>query len=278
MKALAKQLILVAGETADFFPALGETGKWLHFTASPIKDATGEIIGAIETMQDVTESRAMQDRLRYYLGQITKVQEAERKRIARELHGETSQALYAVSRHIDNFSRGKADLPPDSARFLKELREELNSTSEGIRRFIQELRPPMLDDLGLLAALRWQASDLEKHSGIESVVIVEGAERRFPEEIELVIFRIVQEALSNVTKHAQAARVETRIEFGDGKTRITVTDNGRGFEMALDLADLPRSGKLGLAGMEERVRLLNGTMKVDSEPDGGTRVVIEVPV
>jgi len=140
------------------------------------------------------------------------------------------------------------------------------------------LRPPMLDDLGLSAALRWQVSDLEKRSGIEAELTVSGVERRCSAEVELMIFRIVQEALRNVEKHAQASKVEVAVEFGKGKTKVSIGDNGKGFDLSGSLADLPRAGKLGLAGMEERVRLLNGTMKIESEPDKGTRVMIEVPI
>jgi len=243
-----------------------------------IRDNSGEIAGAIETLRDVTEGRLMQERLRYYLGQITKVQEEERKRIARELHDDTTQALYALSRHVDNFARHDKNLTPEATSFLGELRQQLDDTLDGIRRFIQELRPPMLDDLGFLAALRWQLGDLEKQSGIETVLDVVGDERRFSADVELVIFRIVQEALRNVEKHAQATRVEVRIEFGEGKTEVSISDNGRGFEVGDDLAELPRAGKLGLAGMAERVRLLDGTMKIESQPGKGTRVMVEVPI
>jgi signal transduction histidine kinase len=220
----------------------------------------------------------MQEQLRYYLSQITKVQEEERKRIARELHDDTTQTLYALSRHVDNFARHSKNPAPEAALFLGELRQQLDEALSGIRRFIQELRPPMLDDLGLLAALHWLVGDLEKQSGIETVLTVMGDERRFSADVELVIFRIVQEALRNVEKHAQATRVEARVEFGRDKTKISISDNGRGFEVGDDLAELPRAGKLGLAGMAERVRLLDGSMKIESQPGKGTRLMIEVPI
>lgn len=238
----------------------------------------GKPTGFQHIARDVTEERRMQDSLRYYLSQITKVQEEERKRIARDLHDDTSQVLYALSRQVDNFTRDNVALTPKHATFLKELRQQLNNTLEGIRRFTQELRPPMLDDLGLSAALRWQVSDLEKRSGVEAELTVSGIERRCSAEVELIIFRIVQEALRNVEKHAQASRVEVAIEFDEGKTKVSICDNGKGFDLRESLADLPRTGKLGLAGMEERVRLLNGTLKIESKPGKGTRVMIAVPI
>jgi signal transduction histidine kinase len=186
--------------------------------------------------------------------------------------------LYALSRHIDNFARNGKSLAPEAISFLDELRQQLNDALDGIRRFIQELRPPMLDDLGLLAALRWQLSDLEKQSGMKTVLTVAGDERRFSADVELVIFRIVQEALRNIEKHAQATEVEARIEFGTGRTEVSVSDNGKGFVVGDDLTELPRAGKLGLAGMAERVRLLAGNMKIESRPGKGTRVMITVPI
>ncbi len=271
-------LIEGAYEAEDSFPAVGDGGKWLHFTASPIKDSSGKTIGAIETLRDVTEQRRMQDSLRYYLSQITEAQEEERKRIARELHDDTSQALFALSRQLDNFTRSKTKLTTDTVKFLKGLREQVNSTLEGMRRFAQELRPPMLDDLGLLATLRWEVSDFEKRSRTKADLVVKGNERRFATEVDLLIFRIIQEALRNVEKHAQASKVEVKIEFGKDKTGILVADDGKGFDLGESLADLPRLGKLGLAGMEERVRLLNGRIKIESALGKGTRVAVELPL
>ncbi|UCD54072.1 MAG: PAS domain S-box protein [Dehalococcoidia bacterium] len=277
-KSKKSDLIDGAYEAEGFYPTLGEGGRWLHFMASPIRGDRGEIIGAIETLRDITEGRRMQDSLRYYLSQISKVQEEERKRIARDLHDDTSQALYALSRQLDNFTRNNTKLAANTASFLEGLREQLNRALEGIRRFTQELRPPMLDDLGLLATLRWGVGELEKRSGMKAELRVVGDERRFSAEVELLTFRIVQEALRNDEKHAHASEVEVKVEFGKGKTKVSIGDNGKGFNLRGSLADLPRAGKLGLAGMEERVRLLNGSMKIESKPGKGTRVAVELPV
>jgi len=239
---------------------------------------SGEPIAFQHIARDVTEERRMQDNLRYYLSQIAKAQEEERKRIARELHDDTSQALYAISRRLDNFVRNNTHLVPDDTVFFQELRQQLNDSLEGVRRFTQELRPPMLDDLGLLATLRWLVGDLEKRSGLEARLTVSGVERRFPTEVELMVFRSVQEALRNIEKHAQALKAEVVVEFGQGKTKIFVSDNGKGFSLPESLAELPRAGKLGLTGIEERVRLLGGSLKVQSELGKGTALTIEAPI
>ncbi len=271
-------LIEGAYEAEDFFPHLGERGKWLFFTAAPLRDHEGKVFGAIETLQDVTETRRMQDNLRYYLQEITRAQEEERKRIARELHDDTAQALYALNREADNFLRSNPNLPADNAAFLRDLNKQIREVLQEVRRFGQDLRPPMLDDLGFLAALRWLVGELKEQYGIEADVTVSGIERRFSAETELTIFRIVQEALRNVEKHAQASKVEVVIEFGEGKTRVSICDNGKGFDLGGSLAELPRVGKLGLAGMEERARLLGGNLRLQSELGKGTAVEVEVPV
>ena len=228
--------------------------------------------------RDVTEERRLQDNLRYYLSQIVKAQEEERKRIARELHDDTSQALYAISRRLDNFVRNNVRLTSSDTAFLQNIRQQLNDSLEEVRRFTQELRPPMLDDLGLLATLRWLISDLEKRCGIDAKLTVSGAERRFPAEVELLLFRSVQEAIRNIEKHSHALKADVSIEFAQGTTKIVVSDTGKGFNLPDSLSELPRSGKLGLTGMEERVRLLGGNLNVQSKPGQGTSLTIEAPI
>jgi len=250
----------------------------LKLTTSLVTE-DGKLVGFQHIARDVTEEKKMQDSLRYYLSHITRAQEEERKRIARELHDDTSQTLYALSRQMDNFSRSNLHQgSKETTAFLRELQERLSAALQGIRRFTQELRPPMLDDLGLMATLRWQVSDLEKRIGVEVHLTTIGTERRFSTETELTIFRIAQEALRNVEKHAQASKVEAKIEFTEGRTKISICDNGKGFDSTGSLADLPREGKLGITGMEERVRLLNGNLTIASEPGKGTKVMIDIPV
>jgi len=228
--------------------------------------------------RDVTEEKSMRDNLRYYLSQITRAQEEERKRIARELHDDTSQVLYAVSRQVDNFLRDNVHLAPDQAAFLKDLHQQLNVALEEVHRFSQALRPPMLDDLGLLPAVRWLVDEMGKFMETEIDLKGSGAERRFPSDVELTLFRAIQEALTNVWRHAEASKAEVNIEFCESTIRVSVSDNGKGFEPPGNAESLLRTGKLGLAGIEERVRLLGGSLKVQSEPGKGTTLVAEAPI
>jgi len=249
----------------------------LMLTTSLITD-DGKVTGFQHIARDITEEKRMQENLRYYLKEITRAQEEERKRIARELHDDTNQVLYALSRQVDNFLRGNVHLAPNDVAFLRELRQKLNEALEGVRRFTQALRPPMLDDLGLLPAVRWLVDEVQKFMETEIDLKVSGAGRRFPSEAELTLFRAIQEALRNVWRHAQASKADVAIEFFESKIRVSITDNGKGFEPLERMESLPRAGKLGLAGIEERVHLLGGSLKVQSEPGKGTTLIVEAPI
>lgn len=238
----------------------------------------GEPTGFQHMARDVTREKWIQDNLRYYLQQITKAQEEERKRIARELHDDTAQALYALTRQVDNFVRSNNNLPAGNIEFLKDVGEQTRKVLQGVRRFSQDLRPSMLDDLGLMATLRWLASELKERHGIEVDVRLVGVERRLPPEEGLALFRIIQEALRNIEKHAEASKARIEMKFGKGKIMVSVSDNGKGFKLSGDLGDLPREGRLGLTGMEERARLLNGIIRIESELGKGTKVIVEVPI
>jgi two-component system sensor histidine kinase DegS len=237
-----------------------------------------ELITAIGNQIGVAieNARLYQD-MHFYVGQITKAQEDERKRIARELHDDTAQALIDLSRRLDDLATSPEQLPESVIERLEEFQELIDSILRGVRRFSRDLRPSVLDDLGLLPALEWLTANLMEGDGIKTELKVYGNPRRLSPEAELALFRIVQEALSNVRRHSQASRVVTSVEFGEGRVRITVDDNGQGFEVPGRTGDLATTGKLGLIGMHERARLLTGTLTVCSEPGKGTTVTVDVP-
>jgi len=273
------RLIDGAYEAEDFFPALGKYGKWLRFTASPIKNKGGEMIGAIETLRDITEEKQLQQNMRFYVQQVTRAQEDERKRIARELHDDVSPSLLLLIQRLDRIT---SDAQPRLSQPLRKSLEDIHSQAiealEGLRCCAQNLRPRILDDLGLVAALEWMAEDLAKNQGIDTDVEVMGVERTLPAETQLLLFRIAQEALNNTRRHAQASKAMVKLEFGDNKIKMTVSDNGKGFVLPERVGDLASIGKLGLAGMQERARLLGGTLDVKSELGKGTQVIAKVPL
>lgn len=223
------------------------------------------------------EQKELQEILRYYLRQVTRAQEEERQRIAQELHDDTIQDLVLLLHNIDRFSSTTDFLPPQEILFLEELRQRIHVISDEVRRFTQDLRPSVLDDLGLLPALEWLAQDVSKHFEIIVNFSSTGQERRFDPETRLTLFRIVQEALRNVWKHSGATEAQIKVEFTDKKTTFTVVDNGKGFELPERVEDLAQAGKLGLVGMQERAQLISALLRVQSQPGKGTTVTIELP-
>jgi len=238
----------------------------------------GQLVAFQHIARDVTEEKRMRENLSFYLREFTKAQEEERNRIARELHDDTIQALVVLSRQLDNLASIGKGFSKDNRAVLEHLWQQTNSVIQDVRRLSQDLRPPMLDRLGLLPSLEWLASDVSRYSGIAIKPQVLGTERRMPPEAELMLFRIAQEALRNMWRHSQATEAEIIVEFDVGRIRITVKDNGKGFDLPKSVGDLTRSGKLGLAGMQERVQLLGGNITLESKPGKGTSIIVEAPI
>ena len=271
---------LLRGETIDssydqWLIRKEGTEAFLRLSSSLIRK-DGEPVAFQHIARNDTEERRMHENLRFYLQQATRAQEEERKRISRELHDETIQALVVLSRQLDVLASSGNELSANP-RQLEELRQQTNNIKQGVRRLSQDLRPAALHRLGLLAALEWLVSEVAEYSGITTKVNLLGSERRLPEEVELVLFRIAQEALRNVWRHSQATEAEITVEFSKTKTKITISDNGSGFDPPQAIGDLAKDGKLGLAGMEERARLVGGTLTVQSQPGEGSTITIELP-
>jgi signal transduction histidine kinase len=142
----------------------------------------------------------------------------------------------------------------------------------------EALRPRILDDLGLVPALGWLADEVTRQTGVEGRLEVNGAERDPPHDQQVLLFRIAQEALANVRRHSGAKTAVVTIEFLEGRLRLTVRDDGRGFAVPGRFSDLAGTGKLGILGMHERARLLRGKLSIHSQPESGTSVVVEAPV
>ena len=246
-------------------------------TTSPIFN-NGQLVALQNIARDITEQKRMQENLRFYLQEITRAQEEERRRIAQELHDSTIQTLIALLHQLENLLGDKAALPVREAKALWGFYEEIRDVVREVRRFSRDLRPSILDDLGLMPALEWLTEELTKEYGVKTSLKVVGSERRFSPEAELILFRIAQEALRNIAKHAQATKAEVKVEFDKHKVRAMITDDGVGFEVPQSLGDLVHIGKLGLAGMQERVQLLGGSLKLKAELNKGTTIMANVPI
>lgn len=236
-----------------------------------------EVIGLQAIARDVTEEKQLQQNMEYYITQITRAQEDERLRISRELHDDTAQVLASLSRELNSLISKERGLPDSTIQNLEKLNNMADSALQGVRRFSQDLRPSILDDLGLLPALYWLVADLEEHKGLTTKLSVAGKQHRLAPEKELTVFRIAQQALSNVRRHSQASAVEMTVDFGDDALTMIIRDNGQGFGMPQRTSDLALSGKLGIIGMRERARLIGGTIIVQSEESAGTTVTLRIP-
>ncbi len=290
LAALAGAESSLAGTSAsDLF---GEEGARLLTTAAPatgqlrlalrrndgstaIVDAACTSLGDAEDstvqaiLRDVTEQEQTHQAMRAYVRQVTKAQEEERTRIARELHDETAQSLVLLRRGLDAASSGSEDGN------LEEMRGLADSILEGVRRFSRDLRPSILDDLGLLPAIEWVAGEATRRGVVEASVEVVGESRRLSSEAELVLFRIAQEALRNAEKHAGECSAKVTVEFQDQNVRLSVMDDGSGFASAA--SDVSRGGKLGLLGMRERAELLGADFRIESSAGKGTSVTVVLP-
>jgi PAS domain S-box-containing protein len=247
-----------------------------EFTLTPIHGPDGSIEAVVGAKRDITEENRLRENLYFYIREITRAQEEERKRIARELHDETIQALAALILDIADIS-GEAQLPEVTKQRLQKLSATINSVLEEVRRFCHELRPGLLERLGLIASLGILTDDLTACCGINCSLQIIGSERQLSSEAELMLFRIVQEALRNVKKHSGATNAVVRVEFNREKVKVDVSDNGDGFRLPEDISDFARQVKLGLIGIKERTRLLNGSLRVHSTIGHGTTVTVEVP-
>jgi two-component system sensor histidine kinase UhpB len=213
-------------------------------------------------------------RLRGLSSQVITAQEEERKRISRELHDETAQSLTSLLVRLRLLQKA-GDLE-EVAVAAAELRELTARTLEEVRKLAVELRPTTLDNLGLVAAIEWYSRDYAERLDAAVDFETEGLVGRLHPEVELVVYRVVQEALTNIARHASASEVQIRLVFDDDLVEAVVKDNGVGFDVPE--ATSTRERGLGLFGMRERVELIGGAFEIRSEPGDGTTIRISVPV
>ena len=229
----------------------------------------GKAVGVHGIARDVTERKQAEDTLRWLNERL----EEEAKRIAHALHDEAGQLLSSVHLALEEFARG---LPKGARAGLGTVKELLDQIEEELRRLSHELRPTVLDDLGLLPALEFLADRVSKRSGL--VITVGGTtERRLPASVETALYRSVQEALNNVMRHAKATRVRVEFRQGEGAVECAVRDDGVGFD-APAAQGRRGEGGLGLLGIRERADALGGTLTIRSAPGQGTEVQITIPV
>jgi len=257
--------LILVGEARDPFTALDN--RFL--------EALGRQVGA--ALENADLSARLQQRsteLERLSKRMLEQHEEERRRLSRELHDETAQVFSAVKMELSVFA---ADVPPAARGRLDRLMRLVDTGIRGIRSVVNDLRPSLLDDLGLLPALRSLVAQFAERSGLR---VGFDAPRTLPplsKEAELAVFRALQEALSNVARHADARTVDVRLRIRDGDLLLVVSDDGRGPE-STDTTQLEREGHMGLTGMRERLTAVGGRVSFDGHPGKGARLEIQVPL
>lgn len=250
------------------------THKIILNSAIPLRDARGEISGALIVNEDVTVIKQAEDQLRAVSARLESVREEERTRLAREIHDELGQLLTGLK--LDLFWVA-TKLPITEAALREKIRSMsslVDNTIKSVRRMATELRPGILDDLGLTAAIEWQLQEFHVRTGIRCAFTAKTRDAIEDQEHRTSLFRILQEALTNVARHANATEVIVALTETDHAFELSVQDNGRG----ITNGEIANRKSLGLQGIRERVRLLGGDVTIVGRPGVGTTVLVRVPV
>ena len=237
-------------------------------------------VGGIREIEELRETldamarqvSAAQSAMQNYITAMTRGQEDERLRLARELHDDTIQSLIALQQRIEMVEKALGKDPAITATKVRELRELVGTTLDSVRRFVRDLRPTYLEELGLIPALEM----LTREANARFEVV--GEEARLDAERELTLYRIVQEALRNVAKHARAQNVAVTLAFDEHEVTATIEDDGIGFVAPDAPTAYAHAGHFGLMGMQERTQLFGGNVYVKSERGKGTKVIAFVPI
>jgi len=254
--------------------------RWFLVRAVPLRDERGNLLrwyGVLVDIEDRVQAeqalRESADRLQLLSRRLLEVQEEERRHLARELHDEFGQLLATITVQL----HAAKTLAGESARsIIEECISILQRAGDEVRSLALELRPTMLDTAGLDATLRWLASQHEQRTGIATEVV--GHLNDVPGKVAIAAFRVTQEALTNVLRHAQAQHIWIEFNQSDGAVELLVRDDGVGFDVPKTLDWAANRGHLGLLGMKERVQILGGHLEVDSKPGLGTRIRLSLPL
>jgi len=268
------------GETEDYaiekrYLRKDGTIIWIHVTATVIRDADGRPMRTVAVIQDISARHCAEEKLRDYAGRLQDlsrrlmdVQEQERRHFARELHDEVGQALTGLSLALETVARLPTERLRDGLAGAQALAKE---TTAQVRELSLRLRPSMLDDLGLRPALLWHFNRYSTQTGVKVHFQATGLDSRLPTEVETAAYRILQEALTNVARHAGVDAVDVQVRRENGDLFLAVADQGAGFDSTAV------RGTSGLSGMYERVMLLGGQLTIESQPGAGTRLLATLP-
>ena len=247
-----------------------------HSHAARLQAFADQAAIALANAELVREGEAGRERLQTLSQQLLVAQEVERRAIARELHDQIGQVLTAVGANLQVI-----ELSPDRATRAERLEESINLVNNALRQVRDlslDLRPSLLDDFGLVPALEWYLERQAHRSGFSAEIIANPPEMRLPPNLETTCFRVVQIALTNVTRHADAKKVRVELLGHDTELELVIRDDGVGFDVEAALEHASRGATLGLLSMQERVRLARGNVEIKSAPGHGTEIHARFPI
>jgi len=275
-----------AGETGQMERAVMHKSKangiekesyWDNYSV-PLKNEAGDIASFIQVARNITDQKRADEHIHTLTQQLMKAQESERQMISRELHDRVGQDLSTLKIGLDTLIDNQPGVLPETRQRVWELSKMLQGSIMAIRDISYDLRPPSLDQLGLVQTLLQYCKDFSEKTGLSVDFTSAGMEHlRLDFDTEINLYRLIQEGLNNIKKHAYANRVTIRLISSFPKIILRIEDDGKGFDLEKRLITAQNEKRMGLRSMKERVSLLNGAMRIQSHPGKGTKILIEVP-
>ena len=263
-----------------------QSGRWLLSAIYPTGGITRDgkrvlfhmVTDITDKKQAEEQIKVSHEQLRSLSAHLETVREEERKRIAHDLHDETSQLLASLTAHLE---AALGTLPPAAGKSRNMIKKAQNLSIkilDQLHKLIYELRPSLLDDLGLVAAIGSLIDSRLETAGVKASLKVIGKERRLPPAVETTLFRVTQEAFNNIARHAHARNVDVRVHFKRSLVKMSVKDDGKGFDVDKTISSKSGLHGFGLLTMKERLELVNGSFDIQSGPGKGTEITIEIPL
>jgi len=286
---LREQMAKRKGGEREIYELSGirKDGQKIFVLVSPkaVFDADGQFKGSFAVITDISPRKHAEEalkesekQLRHLSSQLLTAQETERRRISRELHDELGQALTLMKIRLRSIEKDLGKKQVGMREECQNILQYIDQIIENVRRLSRDLSPSILQDLGLAAALRWLVDNFLKNDSIQVSMDIPDIDDLFSEDRQIIIYRILQEAFTNIGKHAQAKNVSVVTQKYDGKVSFCIHDDGKGFDLArAGMRNLPERG-LGLRIMDERARMLGGSLEISSQEGMGTRITLSVPI